>query len=371
MDKTGFVEWLRLHGSVGRQYIKALWTRPPLYLTFDTTYRCNLKCVTCPIWQDVPVKKDREAELTKDEICSIVDDACRNIPDLCIRFMGGEPLLRPDIPEIVAYVKQKGIRTEIVTNGTLISEAMAEQLVESGLDNLRISVDAVGPALDQIRGAKDVWGRIATGVANVRAAQSRRGSSLPKITFSCTVSKLNIENLRDVYFESRRLGVEFNWYPAVVFHEHRETSGHSKPPPLPYALDAKDRAAIRKQVYLMSRDGSNGRRPIRDMSRVVARWGFDQLKHNLKIGKTCSWVYPFITVDPYGEVVPCRKMDKCSFGNVRTAPIHAIHAGEKRKQFLEKLRRAPHRVCRECEKGFQWWGYLQLIWHGARARSGR
>lgn len=362
------IDELRFYRTIFGKYVRTLRQRPPLYLTFDSTYRCNLKCVTCPLWQDVPSKEETRNELTTEEIRSVIDDTCRHMPGLSYRFMGGEPFLRRDIPELISHIKTKGAQTEVVTNGTLISAQLAQQLVDSGLDNLRISVDATGPALDEVRGAKDVWARIARGVEHLLLAKQKSNSSKPVITFSCTVSKLNIPYLRQVHAESKRLGVGFTWYPVVEFHGFEKTLSHGKPPPRPYALDSRDRAAIRAEVRGMAGTRSIPQRLFRDMPRAIGRWAFDKLKYNLRTGKTCSWIYPFITIDPYGNMVPCRKMDTLSFGNVRRMPIHEIHSGQKRMEFLQGLQKAPCDVCRNCEKGFQWWGYLQLVWHGARGR---
>ena len=358
-----FLEPIRLYRDIATQFTRIYAARAPMFLTFDITYRCNLRCVTCPIWQDAPTRKEKDNELTKEQICSVVDDACRNFPGLCFRFLGGEPLIRSEVPEIVSYIKSKNALTSIGTNGTLIDEGMARDLVDSGLDELRISVDAIGPALDKIRGGKDVWGRIHIGVENLKAARLRKRSNKPDITFSCTVSKLNVEYLQDIYIESRRLGVGFVCYPVEVMYGFNETSGHSKHPPQDYALDFKDRAAIRGERYTMSRSETIRGRTFHDAPRAITRWAFDYLKFNLRIGKNCNWVNPFILIDPYGDVIPCRKMDRCSFGNVKELPIHEILSGEKRKTFLANFQKTPSAACQDCNRGIQWWGYLQNVTH--------
>ncbi len=57
----------------------------------------------------------------------------------------GEPLLHPDIVEMVALAEELGARTELITNGLLLDQEMAEGLVQAGLDTLVISVDGASP----------------------------------------------------------------------------------------------------------------------------------------------------------------------------------------------------------------------------------
>ena len=104
--------------------------RLPLEGNIDLTYRCNNKCLHC--WLSLsahsPRKKD---ELTFDEIRRIVDEA-RVMGCQRWNISGGEPLLRPDFPEIFDYLTRKAVSYSLNTNGTLITPEIARLLSRKG-----------------------------------------------------------------------------------------------------------------------------------------------------------------------------------------------------------------------------------------------
>ncbi len=104
--------------------------RLPLEGHIDLTYRCNNNCRHC--WISLPINApEKKNELTFDEIRRIVDDAramgCRHW-----NISGGEPLLRPDFPEIFDYLTRKAVSYSINTNGTLITPEIARLLTRKG-----------------------------------------------------------------------------------------------------------------------------------------------------------------------------------------------------------------------------------------------
>lgn len=97
------------------QYTKAFITgqRIPLYVGLFITPRCNLKCVYC--FPDSPHRKE-ENEFSKQEVFNIVDELCL-LGTRYIVLLGGEPLLREDVDDIIAYIARKKIIIEVITNG--------------------------------------------------------------------------------------------------------------------------------------------------------------------------------------------------------------------------------------------------------------
>lgn len=104
--------------------------RIPLEGHIDLTYRCNNNCLHCWLWRpaNAPEQKD---ELTFDEIKDIVDQA-RAMGTRKWGISGGEPMLRPDFPEIFDYITSKSVSYSLNTNGTLITPAIAQQLKRKG-----------------------------------------------------------------------------------------------------------------------------------------------------------------------------------------------------------------------------------------------
>lgn len=109
---------------------KLLDARLPLEGHLDLTYRCNNNCRHC--WLHIPPESpERDRELSFEEIKGIVDQA-RALGTRCWSISGGEPLLRPDFPEIFDYLTKKAVSYTLNTNGTLITPAIARLLTRKG-----------------------------------------------------------------------------------------------------------------------------------------------------------------------------------------------------------------------------------------------
>ncbi|MEY8000048.1 putative heme d1 biosynthesis radical SAM protein NirJ2 [Clostridium sp. Mt-5] len=109
-----------------------------MIVSWNTTNRCNLKCKHC--YRDSG--KEINNELTTKEAKTLIDQIVKTGFKIMI-FSGGEPLMRDDIFELISYASQVGLRSVLGTNGTLISEKIAEKLKKSGIAGVGISLDSL------------------------------------------------------------------------------------------------------------------------------------------------------------------------------------------------------------------------------------
>lgn len=114
--------------------------RYPLFCQWEITCRCNLRCVMC--YTDCFNRPDMiQNELSTDEILRIMDElAAAGCAELCLT--GGEPLAHPDFWDIYEHAKASGFLVTIFTNGTLITEEVADRL--AALPPLRIEISMHG-----------------------------------------------------------------------------------------------------------------------------------------------------------------------------------------------------------------------------------
>lgn len=120
--------------------IKDPFKRPVISLRISITGRCNVNCLYCHHDGILP----QAYEMTPEEIFQISRIA-RDIGIEKIRLSGGEPLIRPDIVEIVEKISSLGFKdVSITTNGTLM-ERYADKLVEAGLNRVNVSLDTLNP----------------------------------------------------------------------------------------------------------------------------------------------------------------------------------------------------------------------------------
>ena len=113
-----------------------------MIVSWMTTNKCNLKCVHC--YQDAEEATDRE--LSTEEAMKMIDEIAHAGFKIMIFLSGGEPLLRPDIFDLVAHAASRGLRPVFGTNGTLITYEIAMRLKECGACAMGISVDSLDPA---------------------------------------------------------------------------------------------------------------------------------------------------------------------------------------------------------------------------------
>lgn len=135
-----------------------------MIVSWMTTNRCNLKCEHC--YQDAREATDRE--LSTDEAKKMIEEIARAGFKIMI-FSGGEPLMRPDIYELVAHAAAQGLRPVFGTNGTLLTPAVASRLKDAGACAMGISVDSLDPAKhDRFRGLPDAYNLTMAGIEACR-----------------------------------------------------------------------------------------------------------------------------------------------------------------------------------------------------------
>jgi MoaA/NifB/PqqE/SkfB family radical SAM enzyme len=131
----------------------------PGYLQFAITNVCNAKCDFCGFAVDKFDPRQRRA-VTLKEARDVIDIAVKNHIGYLL-FVGGEPMVHKNLPEMVRYAAQAGIRPMICTNGSLWTEQNMRSLASSGLSSVIMSIDSHEVALhEKNRGLPDVCKKI-------------------------------------------------------------------------------------------------------------------------------------------------------------------------------------------------------------------
>lgn len=187
----------------------------PEAITLFLTHRCNLQCRMCGQWGKEGVTKKRgaqyvQSELTADQLRSVVDGLSSFKSN--ITLFGGEPLLHQDCIDIIKYIKQKGLHCLVITNGFLIEE-LAKQLVDSGLDELNVSLDGNAVLHDEIRGMKGLFDKITNGLKQIHHFKAEMKKLKPFVNLQCTITQYNynhLEQLIDVAGEANADSLTFH-----------------------------------------------------------------------------------------------------------------------------------------------------------------
>ena len=126
----------------------------PLWLLAELTYRCPLQCPYCSNPLDYALHNQ---ELSTQEWFNVFDQA-RQMGAVQLGFSGGEPLVRQDLEELVAYAHQKGFYTNLITSGIGLNEARIAGLKQAGLQHIQISFQASDPVVNNaLAGSKHAF----------------------------------------------------------------------------------------------------------------------------------------------------------------------------------------------------------------------
>lgn len=138
----------------------------PRLIFWELTQRCNLRCLHCRAGR--PAGEGQDLSLAQIE--PILDDIAARYRPLLI-LTGGEPLLRPDLFDIAAAARRRGLPISLASNGTLIDAAMAQRIAAAGFQRAAISLDGAGPAThDRFRGQPGSFDAARSGIEQLRRA---------------------------------------------------------------------------------------------------------------------------------------------------------------------------------------------------------
>jgi len=187
---------------------------PPVCLYLEVTNRCNLLCETCPrTFEDL----EPPADMAWDLFTSIIDQA-ENIARVVMHGVG-EPMLVKNLPDMIRYLKARNIYTLFNTNGTLLTPRKQRELIETGLDELRVSLDAADAKTFLAVRGKDFFHRIVRNITGFTTLQRELGAEKPLVSLWLTGLKETIGQLPDFVRLAASIGVREVHLQRLVYDE--------------------------------------------------------------------------------------------------------------------------------------------------------
>ena len=296
-----------------------------MIVSWNTTNACNMYCDHC--YREAGCKA--EEELSTAEAKTLLEQIARANFKIMI-FSGGEPLMRPDIVELVAYASSLGLRPVFGTNGTLITLDMAKKLKEAGAMGMGISLDSLDKEKhNQFRKFPGAWEGAVQGMRNCRAA------GLP-FQIHTTVMEWNNHELEAM--------TDFAVAEGAVAHHFffLVPTGRAK------TIEAESLRAEAYEETLTRIMKKQQQVPIElkptcapQFLRIAAQMG---VKTRFRRGCLAGTAYCIIS--PRGKVQPCAYLNM-ELGDVRETPFDEIW---KNSQVLNRLRTLEYSGgCGECQ----------------------
>ena len=194
--------WRLVWNALPYLFLRNGYSFPPLSLFFIINSRCNFKCQMCDVGQNYPDSMFYKNLIGKDKGDYPVDAFKRLIDEVksfrpYISITSTEPLLYKPLPEIIEYVIASGLKINVLTNGYLL-EKRAEQLVDSGLYSLNVSIDGPPEIHNKLRGISDAHQRAVAGIMRVVELKKKKGTQYPHIGINSTITDLTAPHMVDM-----------------------------------------------------------------------------------------------------------------------------------------------------------------------------
>ena len=284
----------------------------PFSLHVFPAFYCNFRCNYClhSLPDDVLARKQFHRQMMDFSIYQkAIDDVQQfDQPLKALLFAGhGEPLMHPQIVDMIAYAEQKKVagRTEIVTNGSLLTPALSDGLIDAGLKRLRISIQGTSAAqYEQVCGAK--------------------------LDFDAFV-----RNLTYFYKHKKETEVYIKIIDSALSDEKQKADFERIFSPI------ADFEAIEYEIPFVKEIDYN------NLGSLSGRCK----QGNQRPSTICSMPFYMMVLYPDGRVCPCCSTDvPCFFGDVREQSLREIWESDERRAFLRKqldgVQHIP--VCRQC-----------------------
>jgi MoaA/NifB/PqqE/SkfB family radical SAM enzyme len=207
MDEIGAIAQ-RVHAREAGEAVGP-WT-----IEIYPTLACNLSCGFC----DTTIRRGRPpGELPANEQIRRVEEAADLGARRIMVLGGGEPLLAPHTPELLRQAKARGLWGALTTNGTLLSPAVLDLLVEIGWDEVQVSVDGASPRThDRLRGRDGAFARTVAAICALRARREAAGARAPVVALHTVLVRENVDELAAIVRLAAALGAERVELDALV-----------------------------------------------------------------------------------------------------------------------------------------------------------
>lgn len=308
----------------------------PLFVIWEITSACNLRCEHCLS----DAGKADPNELSTQEAKGIID-ALSAMKVFNIAFSGGEPLLRPDIFELLEYASEKRIGIDLLTNGGLITEEVIDRLEKTNIFNVQVSVDGIEDTHDSFRGQKGSYKRALNAIDLLLRNKYN-------VAINSVVTKQNMNEIPKIIDQAVSLGVK-GYKTTLFMPAGRGKSNLEKLLLSPQDVKSFTLTMIEKKKEVSDKINIGVETDYPWLSDPNHREGcskFDE-ERSSNVGCTAGSTSLYITSD--GKIAPCPFLRKIIAGDTRKDLIPQIWGSSAFNIFRNMKRSDLKGKCHDCE----------------------
>ena len=325
----------------------------PKWIAWETTQKCNLKCVHCRCSSDMT---SSEGDFTTEEGEKLLKEIA-DFSKPVVVLSGGEPLLRQDIFELAEYGNSLGLRMCMATNGALVTDEVCEKMKKADIKMVSLSLDGSSAAVhDDFRSSPGAFDGV------VRAAEHFRRHGI-KFLINSSFTKRNQHDIANTFKVAKSLGATA-WYMFMIVPTGRGEEIMNE------LISKEDYEEILDWHYQQEKlEDDILMRPTcaphyyRIVPQKAKAEGVKFERRSLTFstggGKGCIAAQTICLIDCFGNVKPCSYFHRTA-GNVKLTPFREIWENSEIFKDLRNFK-AYKGKCGECE-------YLNVC-GGCRARA--
>ncbi len=277
---------------------------PPLWLLAELTYRCPLQCPYCSNPLDFA---NSEQELSTEQWLSVLRQG-RELGAAQLGFSGGEPLVRPDLPELIAEARKLGYYTNLITSGLGLTDAKVDAFADAGLDHIQVSFQASDPELNNaVAGSRKAFEQ------KLAMAEAVKAAGYPMV-LNFVIHRHNIHQMVDIIDLCERLGADYVELATCQY----------------YGWAFKNREGLMPSLAQLTRAEAevNEARARLQAAESAMQLIFVTPDYYEERPKACmnGWGSLFLTVAPDGTALPCHsaRLLPIDFPQVQSTSLREI-----------------------------------------------
>lgn len=287
-----------------------------LFLSYIVTDACNAACPHCT---ESPSAHPDPHELTTTEWNRISDEAKR-MGVLSVSFAGGEPLLRPDLGDMIEYSSDLGLGVQLLSNGFGLTEELIDSLIDKGAKRFILSLDGADATThDAFRGRKGLFDQVIQAIKILLTKDA-------KMSVNTVITTVNMDQIVDIMDMLEKMGVQH--FTLLTLQKVRDAVKH------PY-LFPKDGDYIRilPKIYEKSNKLQTMKTTFPHLkkelyTRSLGEDAYCDIHQKVKIGLLVAGVFS-LQIGPFGNVKSLFSEDNTCLGNVREQSLEDIWNSEK------------------------------------------
>ncbi|MEW6102533.1 MAG: radical SAM protein [bacterium] len=310
----------------------------PKYLQIEPNNTCNLDCKMCP---RTTLKFEEKKNFEMEKFTCLIN----NINPFFVSLSGlGEPMMAPNLWEMIRYCRDRNIRVTITSN-FILADRYLKEIIESGVNLIGISIDAATPETYFKIRKGNYFDKIIENINSLKEMKLKLHSKAPNLRFNFAIQKDNMDGIDKIIDLANNLGINTIYYQMLEATSIQDKDG---------CIEGIEKEDLQKRL-INAYKKSKLLKIKTDLDFILNRFEEFWKKYLLIDANTKNvclepWTAPYI--DVYGNVYPCCSLCASGFsvGNIFKDEFKNIWNGISMQSFRNQMKKGERKLktCKNC-----------------------